>query len=150
MKNLEIKKMVSSPYISQARGSVEILVRYIRQSFRTSLLDNELDMAYAIPGIVRIKNHIPIVGKLTPHHLFRGGGASLLNPYLENLGTPKGGMRQIIPSKTELEEFLKSTETGKIQYYEKMYTEIFSEAITRQKSSMQAIQRMHPRWESIF
>ena len=33
MKNLEIKKLASSPYISQARGSVEILVRYIRQSF---------------------------------------------------------------------------------------------------------------------
>ena len=134
MKNLEIKKLASSPYVSQARGSVEILVKYIRQSFRTSLLDNQLDMAYAIPGIVRIKNHIPIVGKLTPHHLFRGGGGpSILNPYLEDNGKQKGGLRQIIPTNSDLEGFLKSTNIGQIQYYESMYKEIFSEAIKRQK-----------------
>ena len=77
LKNLEIKKLVSSPYISGARGSIKVLVCYIRQTFRTSLLDTTLDMVYAIPSIVRLKNHIPIVGKLTPHHLFRGGELTL-------------------------------------------------------------------------
>ena len=52
---------------------------------------------------------------------------------MEDNGNQKGGFRQIIPSKADLEGFLKSTNIGKIQYYETMYKEIFSEAIKRQK-----------------
>ena len=66
----------------------------------------------------------------------------------ENLGG--GGHRQILPTTSELNEFLKSTKNGNIQYYEEMYKEIFVDTLACQKNLMQVMQKMPLNLENTF
>ena len=84
-------------------------------------------------GLLELKIISLLLGNLPPTICFEGGGSLTPKSLSRKAWKFQRRSKANYSIKDGIDEFLKSTETGKIQYYQKMYKEIFSEAITRQK-----------------